>query len=284
MKAIPAAVISAMGATEPRPIELITVAVTGATYRFATAQAAVSFGGNTYNAWEIRPGSLEQETDSQIDRLTIKLDDIEGTIRGYHNARSFVGALLSRWRVYQGAMSDSSYYDEVFHGRITKVRFPDTWIQLEAIQGMGLEYKYPIREFGPNCPHIFGGAQCNQDDYADLTALTRSGTADSGTTTTLVDSILTEADDFWNYGRIVITKGGVTEEREVSDFTASSDTITWLIPLSFTVDNTTTYAVYKGCDKTWDTCMGLHAWGPSNNNLDNFGGFRHMARRKLTGA
>ena len=53
------------------------------------------------------------------------------------------------------------------------------------------------------------------------------GTSDSGTSTTMVDAIRTEADDYWNGGWIIFTSGtlnGVV--RLVSDFVASSDTMT----------------------------------------------------------
>lgn len=53
------------------------------------------------------------------------------------------------------------------------------------------------------------------------------GTADSGTTTTTVDAERTEADDYWNGATITYTTGSnAGETQSITDFVASSDTIT----------------------------------------------------------
>jgi len=120
-------------------------------------------------------------------------------------------------------------------------------------------------------------------DYAQVklgTATgTATGTADSGTTTTLVDSALTQVDDFWNYGDITITKSGTIYKRKVSDFDAAGDEITFDLALPVAVDATTTYTVFKGCDKTRDTCQANNAWGPSADNKLNFGGNIHVGKQ-----
>ena len=56
-----------------------------------------------------------------------------------------------------------------------------------------------------------------------------TGTADSGTTTTMVDSARTEADnDYWNGGIIKFTSGNLNgQSRLITDFVASTDTITF---------------------------------------------------------
>ena len=53
-------------------------------------------------------------------------------------------------------------------------------------------------------------------------------TADSGTTTTLVDSVLTEADDYWN-GSLLVFRSGTNQGYSaiVTDFDAASDTLTF---------------------------------------------------------
>jgi len=128
------------------------------------------------------------------------------------------------------------------------------------------------------CPLEFGGTKCNTDGNANLAALTASGTADSGTTTTLVDNALTEADDYWNYGKIKITKATVEYWRVVKDFVAGTDTITFDVAMPFAINNTCTYVVYKGCDKTWDVCAAGSAWGPSADNSANFKGAIHIPK------
>lgn len=76
------------------------------------------------------------------------------------------------------------------------------------------------------------------------------GTADSGTTTTLVDAILTEANDFWNNAtlRILTTTDTFAPQGEValvSDFDAATDKLTFPA-LTAAVDTGDTYAVEFG--------------------------------------
>ena len=88
------------------------------------------------------------------------------------------------------------------------------------------------------------------------------GTADSGSTTTLVDAALTQADDAWNGGFITITAGtnyGIT--RQVTDFVASSDTLTFAA-FPKAIDTTSKYTLTVGTnlgatDKLSDTALRL---------------------------
>lgn len=72
-----------------------------------------------------------------------------------------------------------------------------------------------------------------------------NGTADSGTTTTLVDDALTQNDDTFNGGFCTITNPGGTNydvTRKVSDFVASSDTAT-IAAFNHAIDDTSKYHI-----------------------------------------
>jgi len=282
MKIIPAPILAVMAANEARPVILIEIG-TGSPIRIAAHNKNISFAGNTYQAWAAKTGTLTEKSVGQADTTTIKIDNTDKTMEGYHQAETFLNKVLIVRKIFLGASGDSSYYDELFCGWITEVKGSGSWLDVKAIQGSRIEKKYPIREFTPHCPHDFGNDQCNQDGYADLIALTASGTSDSGTNVYLIDNARTESEDFWKYGLIELTRAGVTVYREISSFFAALDRVVWLIPAPFAIENQTTYTIWKGCGKTWDCCNGLNAWGPSSNNLINFGGFRHVARRKLSG-
>jgi hypothetical protein len=113
--------------------------------------------------------------------------------------------------------------------------------------------------------------------------LKATGTAESGTTTTLTDSALTQTYDYWKYGLIEIVKSGITYKRKVKVFNATTNTIILDVGLDFAIDNTCTYTVYKGCDKTWLTCQKSYVWGPSSDNKLNFGGCIHIAKKQDAG-
>ena len=72
----------------------------------------------------------------------------------------------------------------------------------------------------------------------------KSGTAQSGSTTSLKDTSLTEADGYWKYAYVVFTSGANSGEvREVDGFDSSTTTLTWTTPLSTAVSNGDTYVV-----------------------------------------
>lgn len=84
--------------------------------------------------------------------------------------------------------------------------------------------------------------------YKDTVQAT--GKADSGSTTTLVDSARTEADDYWNGWTLEIvstTDGGAPqgESKTVTDFVASTDTITVSSAFSAAIDAGDVYRLYK---------------------------------------
>lgn len=68
------------------------------------------------------------------------------------------------------------------------------------------------------------------DNYLNFLA---DGVCDSGTTTTMVDSARTEADDAWNGNLIYFTTGAVAgQSRVIDDFVASTDRTSWIVPLT----------------------------------------------------
>jgi hypothetical protein len=105
-----------------------------------------------------------------------------------------------------------------------------------------------------------------------------SGTADSGTVSSLTDNALTQADDFWNFGTIDIIIGGYKYTRKVIDFVASTDTIYFDVELPVAVTAGCAYTVKKGCPRTWDACKKTYAYGPSADNSINFIGMIHLLK------
>jgi len=76
-----------------------------------------------------------------------------------------------------------------------------------------------------------------------------SGTADSGTTTTMVDAALTEADtDYWKGNLIEFTDGTLDGQvRLITDFTPANDTITFY-PAATQAVSTHTYQIIAAAD------------------------------------
>ena len=281
-RAIPASVITQMDAQQKRPVLLFELGLSS-TLRFAAYKTNITFptGGNVYIAKAIQILGVSQTLEGQIGRITVKFDNVMRDMAAYAHNEDFRGISLIIKRIYLDEISDATKYNEVFNGHMERPsRFGRHWLTVPATSGKPLNRKTLIFAYQRMCPWIFGGTECNTNGNADLTSLTASGTADSGSTSTLVDNALTQVNDYWNHGRIKITKASVIYHRRIKDFVAVIDTLTFDVELPVAVDNTTTYVLYKGCDQTYDTCKGDNAWGPSADNKLNFGGCIHIAKPK----
>ena len=73
-----------------------------------------------------------------------------------------------------------------------------------------------------------------------------TGTADSGSKTTLVHDALTQADDFFN-GMLLVITGGTNsgEKRLITDFDADTDTITVASPFTAAIADDSQYAIWN---------------------------------------
>jgi len=100
------------------------------------------------------------------------------------------------------------------------------------------------------------------------------GTADSGSTTTIVDAELTQADDYWNLARLTITdttdNGAPEGEASViTNFVAGTDTLTFGA-LTAVVDTGDTYTVDFGTliDREGADENGIITWGVNPSGVD----------------
>jgi len=85
-----------------------------------------------------------------------------------------------------------------------------------------------------------------------LPSVLTKGTADSGTTTTMVDAVLTEGDtDYWAGNLIRFTSGNISgQTRFITGFTTASDTITFF-PATTQAVSTNTYEILPMGNGDW---------------------------------
>lgn len=279
-KNIPAQVITQMDASQKRPVLLFELGL-ASTIRFAAYKTNIVFptGGNTYTAKAIQISDVAHTLEGQIGRVSVQFDNVSKDMAAYANNEDFRGKSLIIKRIYLDEIGVATYYNEVFNGKMERAsEISPRWLTVSGTFGKPLNRKSLGFAYQRQCPWDFGDANCNTNGNADLTSLTASGTADSGTSTTLVDNALTQIDDYWNHGEIQITKAGIVYYREVKNFAAATDTVTLDVELPFAVDNTCTYDIFKGCDQTWDACKATKAYGPSADNYLNFGGCIHITK------
>lgn len=102
--------------------------------------------------------------------------------------------------------------------------------------------------------------------------VTVSGTADSGSTSTMVDAARTEGDaDYWKGSLLLFTSGNISGQcRIITDFNATTDTFTFSPALTQSV-GTQTYVILPGIS-VWDDTLAEHlAAGSAGASLNTAG-------------
>lgn len=277
-RSLTATVITELDARQRRPCILIELGLSSTLY-YALEKTNVVFptGGQTYTAKTFEFGGVQHSAEGQIQGVSLKISNVDGAFTSYANLQDFNGKTLVIKKVFLNQLASANDYIELFRGTMdTPSSIDKFWITIPASSGKYLKNRTLLWKYTKLCPWRFGGTECNTDSLADLTSLTATGTADSGSTTTLVDNALTQADDYWNFGYISITISGKVYHRKVLNFIASSDTVQFDVALPVPVTNGCAYTIYKGCDQTWSCCSAASAFGPSADNTANFGGFLHI--------
>src|SRR5574343_515011 len=106
-KNLPAAVITQIDAANKRPVLLFELYL-ASTLRFAAYKTNITFptGGSTYTAKAITTGGLVQSLEGQIERVSIKFDNVQKDMSAYANNENFFGKKLIVKRVYLDALGD----------------------------------------------------------------------------------------------------------------------------------------------------------------------------------
>ena len=289
MKTIPSAVTTQMEAQQKRPALLFEIGLSAGTLYYVAEKDDLTYAGNTYTAKAITLSNLTQSAEGQINRVTANFDNTSRDMAAYAVNAQFEGRPFIIKRVYKDALSDPTYYNELFRGTMEELTdMGRTWMPINAVAGKPLYQKALLSEYVRTCRHIFGGTQCNMNGFSDLTSISNyaegtilTGTTNSMTIDTTIGSVTGTNDDAFNYGIIKIGKSGTTYIRTCTDWTAGTSVAIWSVALPVTIDNTYRYQIYKGCPKNLNSCTMGFAWGPSSNNHLNFGGFIHVGKELI---
>lgn len=238
--------------------------------RYAASESNITFpnGGNTWTAKFFRITNVGQKHDGQIDRVTVEFDNVARDIAALVYSYTFEGGKLRLLRIYLdsdgNAPSDEDEYNEVFDGTMEVPKgMTMIFVPITATVGNPLIKRTLKLNYTRNCDHIFGDEKCNIDGIADLEKV--RGAADSGSSTTLVDSDLIQKDDYWNGGNILIIKGTSAYVASVTDF--ADGTVTFA-DIGTDVDNSCIYTMHKSSGSTLMT-MGTADSGNTTTLVDD---------------
>lgn len=294
VKTLETAVSTQVVASQRQPAILFEMGMeSGTTLYWTSLRQDVTFPsgatGQVYTARAIKMDSFTQSAEGQINRISIKIDNVDKAMTTYAEQYNLEGKPIIIKRVYLGDVGNEPNYNELFFGTMEQPMDMDRfWFPVNATFGRPLYDQALLPYYSRNCRHDFGGKYCIVDDLSDLTSaaglLSNSASAaiDTAGTTWLtmptpdVSGVTGTNDDAFNYGLVQVGKSGVTHNRICTDYDSGTSKVTWTVGLPVLPDNTYRFQVFKGCDKLWDTCSGAYAYGPVGNNTDNFGGFLHI--------
>jgi len=280
----------AIDAQEKQPVLLFTQFLTfpTLTLRFCAYNTNLIFGGNTFTAKSVIFDGVGQSLEGQIGRVSVKYDNVLTDMTAYAFTQIFEGRRLFIQRIYLDDSGNpptaATDYVEVFDGTMdTPSEIGREWLTVSATTGKALKKKTLLATYNKGCRHVFGDSFCNLDGLSDQSSFVKTGnlTSTSLTGTTFAGvGVLTQADDYWDFGRITIGKSGTSYNRIVSDFDNATSGGTLDLSLPVSIDSSFRYILYKGCSKILTTCKGEEAYGPSGDNSVNFGGFGHIGKKQ----
>lgn len=254
VKTLAGGIITEINAQQKAPRLLVTLIDANGyvTLRYVLSESNITFpdGGTTWTAKNMEFSNVEQSIEGQIERITVRLDDVVSDVSAFINSYNYDGGRLKIWRIYMDlvtglAPASGTEYNEIFDG---KLEMPGDisyeWTTFSATIGKPLKKNALQKTFNKECDHVYGDLQCNQDGNATLTRT--KGRADSGSNTTLVHSDLWQKDDFWNDGQILIIKGTNQFVATITDFVDGTLTFD---DIGTDVDNTCLYYLLLSSDQ-----------------------------------
>ncbi len=206
---------------------------------------------------------IKQSSDLSVDNLTIEglIDGSTITIDDIYMGKFDYAAVI----LYASNFKDPSQNVILKRGWIGEITInDDKWVA--EVRGLTQALQQNIVDvYTAECKAALGDSACG----ITLATYTVTGTVTASTNrTTFSDSSRSEADAYFNHGKLTWTNGPNDDlSMEVKDFIGSSGQFTCFMPMWNNINVGHTYSVYAGCDKKWATCKNKF------NNLVNFRGF-----------
>ena len=185
------------------------------------------------------------------------------------------GATITLERAFMATWGNTSVGTTLtFKGYTGECAASRSTIDLQVKAGVAiLANPMPRRLFQPGCTHVF----CDTGCTLSLATFTVTNAATAGSTASVINSTLSQADHYFELGQIKFTSGVLNGlKRRVYGFANASGAITVgpAFPAAPSIGDT--FSIFPGCDKTQQTCTNKYA------NLTHFAGFPHIPVAEAT--
>jgi uncharacterized phage protein (TIGR02218 family) len=185
------------------------------------------------------------------------------------------GAAITLERAFMPTWGDTSRGTVILEkGNTGECRPSRSTIYLEIKPAIAiLGNPMPRRQFQPGCLHILYDTGC----ALSQAAFTTSDAAAPGSTASVINSGLTQADGYFALGAIKFTSGANAGlQRRCYGFAHASGAIAVKPAFPFIPNTGDTFDIYPGCDKTQQTCTAKFG------NLVHFAGFPYVPVAEAT--
>ena len=259
--------------------------VNGGTLYYTSGDTDILWGGNIYSSGN--KGGLLFDTKSNkakchwkvgVEVDTLVFDTLPGP-NATINGQSFLQAILQG--VFDGAelTVSNAYWPQqnwatpivptgtviVFVGRVAEIDAGRTVATFNVNSHLELlNQNMPRNLYQSGCLNTLYDSACTLNSASFAV----SGTALTGSTTSVINATIANATAYFDLGKITFTSGvnnGIS--RSVKTYIhGSPGTISLISPFPVTPANGDTFSIYPGCDKTQSTCTNKFS------NLVNFRG------------
>lgn len=246
----------------------------GTVLRYTNAPEALVVSSNTFSPAVIRRDRVRLKLGLEVDTLSMTWDyDLTAITSGLAlgaliNVGAFDGATVKLERLFMQTSGDVSLGAvHWFEGRVADAEAAGGEAVLKIKSDLEiLDIKMPRNLFQAGCINTIYDTACglNKATY------TKTSHVHAGSTASVINCPLADADDYFNLGGITFTSGansGLT--RLVKDYAVG--VITCLaFPSIPAVDDT--FSIWPGCDKTKTLCNSRYS------NSANFRGFPYVPK------
>jgi uncharacterized phage protein (TIGR02218 family) len=176
------------------------------------------------------------------------------------------GARIMLERAYMPTWGDTSYGTLIlFSGTVGDIQASRNDVMIIVKSNINvLAAPLPRNSYQPGCLHRLFDTGCGLTQAS----FTTTGTVQAGSTTSLVNTNLGAATDYYNQGQITFTSGALNGmKRMVKSYTNAGGVVEVQPKLDSVPANGVTFSIIPGCDKTQATCSAKFA------NLTRFRGY-----------
>ena len=286
MLSLSATLLAIIAQAQHRPVEIHDIYLGSQTVEDSNTLHFVNFywpitfftyigqSAQEYTPLGVSRTAIKKSSTGEIERVTYRIDNVNKGMSAYAASINFRNKRVVTRLIFRDHLSSYSDAKVVFDGFIQNISFRKSSMVASVVPIIGslsFETGWPYQI---ECNAKFGDAYCQINKEAAANKVT--GAATGGTTTTLIDTNnLIQADDYWNWGTITFTSGNNTgHSRKILDFNGTTDTLT----LDYALDNAVSvgdqYTVYRGCDKTLNSCDSIYS------NTINYHGFHTIPLTK----